>query len=120
LISGCATLDQSQPTVLLKGLQNVSLGMSRQEVSQILGNTITVGYEVTDETSATVKPITKTNPLRTETIRKNDQSFEVDFYLTHIRQADGTITDDELTPFIFEEGKLVGISWYDLKKIRSQ
>lgn len=33
------------------------------------------------------------------------------FYMRTGRQADGITTDDEFTPYIFNDGKLVGIGW---------
>ncbi len=33
------------------------------------------------------------------------------YYMRTGRQADGITTDDEFTPYIFNDGKLVGIGW---------
>lgn len=33
------------------------------------------------------------------------------FYMRTGRQADGITTDDEFTPYIFNDGKLAGIGW---------
>jgi len=52
------------------------------------------------------------NPYRTETLKGIDgQIYEVLFYYTDIKKADEAITDDELTPILIKDGKLVGWGW---------
>jgi len=50
-------------------------------------------------------------PYRTETLQGKDKVFMVYLYYTDIKAADGGITDDELTPLVFDEGKLIGWGW---------
>ena len=45
----------------------------------------------------------------------------VDIYYARTgRQADGLTTDDEFTPYVFNDGKLVGIGWTILGGAKSQ
>lgn len=50
-----------------------------------------------------------TTPYRSETLTgKDGKSYEVLYYYTHLKQRDDRITDDELTPLVFQGGKLIG------------
>ncbi len=52
------------------------------------------------------------NPHRSEEVTaKNGQRYEVLYYYTDMKQRDDKITDDELTPLLFKDGKLV--AWGD-------
>ena len=56
--------------------------------------------------------LTITNPYRSEILKgKNDKLFEVIYYVTDVKNDDNAITDDELTPLIFDNGKLIGWGW---------
>jgi hypothetical protein len=53
-----------------------------------------------------------TNPYRVETMKgKDDQLYEILFYYTDIKKRDDAITDDELTPIVLKDGKVVGYGW---------
>ena len=55
---------------------------------------------------------TMTNPYRSETPRAQDgTSVEILYYYTDQKADDGAITDDELTPIVLENGKVVGWGW---------
>jgi len=41
---------------------------------------------------------------------KDDVKVEI-FYFRSLRQPDGLTTDDEFTPYVFNDGKLVAIGW---------
>jgi hypothetical protein len=88
-----------------KNLLKISIGMTKQEVIKIMG-----------DKSASPKfrgafqhrlPAAN-NPYRTETLKTDDKTYEVVYYLTDNKSDDGAITDDELTPMFFENGVLVG------------
>lgn len=116
LIAGCATL--SGPLKSLTRIEQVQPGVTREEASSILGDKVVVGYEITDPKSGSTKPIVITNPQKAETITQGTKTYEVVYYFTHIVKADGNITDDELTPLVFENGRLAGKGWYFLNKVR--
>jgi len=52
-----------------------------------------------------------TNPYRTETHRAGGFLWEILFYYTDRKAADGAITDDELTPLVMKDGVLDGWGW---------
>ncbi len=58
-----------------------------------------------------------TIPLRTEGADAPDGTeLEIFFYQTETRKADGAITDDELSPIVLEDGRLVGWGWVYLRQ----
>src|SRR3990172_12757044 len=42
------------------------------------------------------------------------------YYMRSVRQADGLTTDDEFVPYLFNDGKLVGIGWAALGGAKTQ
>ena len=104
-LAGCATL----PEIRAKnreGLLKLSLGMTKEQVLNLMG---TKTIKVYDNWGNLVEVIN--NPYKTETLKGKDKTFEVWYYYTEIKKADGAISDDELTPIIFDEGKLIGWGW---------
>ena len=55
---------------------------------------------------------TITNPYRTETLKgKDDKFYEVLLYYTDLKKLDGALTDDEMTPIVLADDKVVGWGW---------
>ena len=50
-------------------------------------------------------------PYRTETLQGKDKVLLTYFYWTDVKHADDAITDDELTPTVFDNDKLIGWGW---------
>ena len=48
------------------------------------------------------------NPYRTTGFQSESKAYDILYYWTDVKQRDDVITDDELTPLIFEDGKLIG------------
>jgi len=48
------------------------------------------------------------NPFRIETLEGKDSVLEVLYYYTDLQKEDGAITDDELTPLVLRNDRLVG------------
>jgi hypothetical protein len=99
LISGCGlSLIRSYNR---NSLMKLSPKMTKKEVLDVMGTT----------TIPTLDGII-TNPYRSETVRTKNGSFvEILFYYTDIKKSDGAITDDELTPIVFVDGKVTGWGW---------
>ncbi len=116
-LAGCAGLVQDDAKNLTR-VQYVSKGMNREDVNTVMGREVVIGYEITDVKAGTTKPITMPNPHRSETVRDGERLLQVEFYFTHIRQPDGIISDDELTPLIFEDNRLIAKGWDALNRIR--
>jgi hypothetical protein len=118
ILSGCAARSPS----LIKGDQiigQIPLGFSSKEVKNVLGQGVVIGYKRAGEDTKEFVPITLKNPYRIDILKTADRrTFEVVFYLTRIKHADGRITDDELVPFIFEDDRLVGKGWNFLERLK--
>lgn len=102
--SGCGAVDYGQQCMELnnKNMLKISLGMSINQVSDVMGTT-------------TIGDIS--NPYKVELYTQDNQEIKVLYYYTQRKVADGIISDDELTPFIFKNGLLVGMSQGTLNKV---
>lgn len=87
-------------------MSKISVGMTRAEVLQIMG-------DKSARASFGKNAVTITNPYRSEIRQKNGESYEVLYYYTHQDQRDWPtkrfkILERELTPIIFQDGKVIG------------
>ena len=105
LISCGVTNPQNIRTENRSNLNKISLGMSKSDVLKIMG-TETVN-------TSTYGPIN--NPYRSEIVSESGKNYEVIFYFTDLKKSDSMITDDELSPIVFFDGKVVGYGWLYLK-----
>ena len=92
-------------------LSQLRPGLSRVQAASLLGKDVVTGYELADAASGQYKPITVTNPYRSEAVEKNKRSYTVDYYLVGIKVPDGKISDDELVPLVFYNDQLIGSGW---------
>jgi outer membrane protein assembly factor BamE (lipoprotein component of BamABCDE complex) len=99
LLSGCATMSGLRSENRLN-IMKLSPGMGKPEVSSIMGTKLysTMAGKMT-------------NPYRSEMYRAQGSSIEVLMYYTDIKSEAKAITDDDLTPVIFVDGKLDGWGW---------
>ena len=117
LISGCATVTlQSATSINRQNLLRLSVGMTKNEALNVMGTdtkTARVVLHRYGNWGATpVENIIINNPYKNEILRgKDDKAFEVIYYVTDVRKTDDNISDDELTPLIFDNGKLMGWGW---------
>jgi Protein of unknown function (DUF3192) len=80
-----------------EALSRLSLGMTREQVIQIMG---TKDFKYV------------TNPYRTEAFTTPDgKHVEILYYATANRRNDAAYLGDELTPIVLEEGVVVGWGW---------
>ena len=101
MISGCTRLDTIR-VMNRENLMKLSIGITKQEVLDIMGT----------ETFSTSSGRSINNPYRNEVLYgKNGKVLEVLYYYTDIKRTDDGITDDELTPLVFDGGKLIGWGW---------
>jgi len=102
-IAGCVSSNEQIRTKNRENLLRLSLGMAKFDVLQIMG-------------TQTVESIT--NPYKVETPKGKDGSlYEVLFYHTDLRNKDGLVADNELTPMVFENGQLIGWGWAFLSEV---
>ena len=114
---GCAVT--TKPSLRpLTDVSDVMLGASKQAVKSVMGGEVVVGYEKSDNASGTFVPLTLKNPVRVEYMESAGKKYEVEYYFTQVKQADGNITDDELTPLVFDNGTLAGKDWAFLNNLK--
>lgn len=112
LLCGCAgspvaawNLAESLDKVRSENRRNIlklEVGMAKTQVLQIMGieeKKLWGGVGFTQRIS---------NPFKSEILNGKDGALEVLYYYTDLQKKDGAITDDELTPIVFENGKVVG------------
>ena len=116
VLAGCAT-PASMSTITAPNrinLSKLSIGMNKVKVIEIMGNKSFVGI-VREYVGAlgrsTNTRVSITNPYRSEILQGKDKTFEVIYYVTDVKNNDYAIADDELTPLVFDNGKLIGWGW---------
>ncbi len=128
ICAGCTvTMSQTPPAVQLDqplkpskqmiDLSKISIGMSVDQVKAVMGDEVTVGFTITKE--GQVSPITIKSLQKEEALKVHGFAYQVLYYFTYIVHPDDQITDDEMTPLVFENGILIAKSWSDLNKIKS-
>lgn len=114
-ITGCATTpaynpmqQASQQEILLNenSFKAIQDGMTLDQVHQIMGQDLVIGY--TSQTPG-YKPLTIPNPYKSEAIKGT--SYFIEYYIEAIRQPDDVVSDNELMPLVFKDGKLIGRGW---------
>ena len=83
-LGGCALTKDLEAHKNRDRLGTLSLGMTQEQVLQIMGK-----------------------PWKTEAFMKNERAHAVLYYVTQ-RIPDGATTDDEMTPVVFGDGILIG------------
>jgi Icc-related predicted phosphoesterase len=104
--NGCGDGEQKAIDIRTENRQNIlkiNVGMTKAEILQIMG----------DKTAHVKKEETVTNPYKSELRQANERTYEVLYYYTHDDQPHWpfkrfTILDRELTPIIFQDGKVIG------------
>jgi hypothetical protein len=94
--------------IALTNIEKVKLGMTYSEVTGIMGDIVNIGYKKSDALEGAYEEVLVKSPYYEEIIEGSDARYRIVCYFTHIRKADGIITDDELTPLVFEEDLLIG------------
>lgn len=113
LLAACANLyidpidalrDRNKHNIAL-----LSVGMTRQQVDQIMGTDTAGG------TLGTVHRAQVSNPYRVETVTGADHTpYEILFYYTDLRARDDRVSNDELTPVLLQDGNVVGVGYQAL------
>jgi hypothetical protein len=108
MLTGCGglLLDDFRSTNR-ENLSRITIGMTRAQASQVMGSRsvsiVENQFSIFNQTSTTVN-----NPYRTAAFTANNKQYDIMYYYTDLKRADGVITDDELTPIVFEGGKVIG------------
>ncbi|GAB4511672.1 MAG: hypothetical protein Tsb0026_14910 [Sulfuricaulis sp.] len=102
ILSGCSNIYLDTSDLLraqnTENLRKLSVGLEKKLAVEIMGTEPSKGVFMWID-----------NPYRSETLRgKDGKNCEVLYYYTDLKQRDDKITDDELTPLVFQDGKLIG------------
>ena len=108
LFVGCVTSNMVRDKNR-ENLNKISIGDTKKEVLEIMGTKSITTYGVNFWIYSRTEKIT--NPWKTEILTKDNKTYEVLFYYTDVKDRDGSINDDELTPIIFYNGKVIGYGW---------
>jgi len=79
-----------------------------------------LGYKTKDNKLNTYEPVAIDSPYRIETLKDKAMEYKVLYYFTEVKKADNRVSEDELTPFIFEDNKLIGKSDNFLTKLKNK
>jgi hypothetical protein len=94
-----------------QNLAKVAPGMTRMEVESVMGHA-RAGGKLPELLFGRVQYLEAKNPMREE---KNGDELVL-YYYTDVRTRDDKITDDELTPVVLRDGKVVGVGAQFLKR----
>ncbi len=93
-------------------------GMTQKEVEAVLGDKLTIGYIRGQSDDKAFKEITINSPYKQEELAIQSGKYDVLYYYTHVVRADDIIAEDEMTPLVFEDGKLIGKGWDFLFRLK--
>lgn len=109
---GCASLGNVD-RLRAENRQNIlklHIGMAKEEVLLIMDKKV-----VTDNLYG--NKFTVNNPYKSEILQGKDKIVEVIYYCTDKKVSGyGKVVDDELTPLVFDKGKLIGWGWSFLQE----
>lgn len=91
-------------------LKRLAVGMTKEQAMAIMG---TRTFRDEDDGDFVVP-----NPYRSESYQALDGTmYELLSYYTDLNQSDYKLSKDEMTPLIFENGKLIGWGWVFVDKL---
>jgi len=109
-----------------ENLQKLKPGMSIRDCLEVMGaESRGSSFPLVEEVGETITDIgfsfltssqAVRNPYKTKVLQEGRTTTEVFYYYTDMKNKDGKITDDELTPVVFRNGVLVGWGKDFLKK----
>jgi hypothetical protein len=114
LTAGCTSSLDGVRTANRQNLLKLSVGMTKEQALAMMGNKSGGGR---------FGEPTVNSPYKSEILPGGDKTFEVLYYYTDVRNAiyianPSTVHDDELTPLVFDNGKLIGWGADFLKNIK--
>jgi hypothetical protein len=104
LIAGCTSSLDRVRAANRQNLLKLSVGMSKEQALATMGHKSGGGR---------FGEPTVNSPYKSEILPGTNKTFEVLYYYTDVESTvytanPATVTDDELTPLVFDNGKLIG------------
>jgi hypothetical protein len=104
LAAGCTSSLDRVRTANRRNLLKLSVGMTKEQATAVMGHKSGGGW---------FGEPTVNSPYKSEILQGEGKTFEVLYYYTDVKSViytanPATITDDELTPLVFDNGKLIG------------
>jgi len=94
-----------------RNIARVAADMPRGEVEALMGWD-RAGGGIVDVVHGRTQYLQARNPMREERLLGVDGlDYDVVYYYTDLRQRDNKITDDELTPVVYRDGRVAGIGY---------
>lgn len=111
MLAGCASLSSSKISALNReGLSRLSTDMRQSEALSIMKRAEwTVCCQPAE--SKEKQTLIVNNPYRSETIQTQGKTLEVFYFVTDAKEGNCVITNDQLTPLVFNNNKLMGWGW---------
>lgn len=114
LIAGCTSSLDRVRAANLRNLLKLSVGMTKEQAIATMGRTSGGGR---------FGEPTVNSPYKSEILQAKDKTYEVLYYYTDVESTiytanPATILDSELTPLVFDNGKLIGWGTSFLEDIR--
>lgn len=109
-VSGCSQGFENVQYENRAKLYRLAVGQTRQQVLEEMG-TEPQTYNKGVFKDEGIVP----NPYASETHLLGSTEIEVLYYATNVKNADGVITSDELTPLVLVDGILAGWGWTYLR-----
>ena len=106
LCVGCSSNVDKVRTINRQNLLKLSVDMEKAQVLEIMGNARAGGQNG--------EP-TINSPYKSEILQGENRTFEVVYYYTDIKNTlyntVVTVNNEELTPLVFDQGRLIGWGW---------
>ena len=122
-LAGCVSVSNieevSNPRAPMTKIKQVRVGMTAPEVAGLMGQELRIGYQVKEQDSGSYEALIIKNPSRSEVINAASGKYTVEYYFTQVNKADNIIAEDELTPLVFQDGKLIAKGWDPLFKLKN-
>jgi hypothetical protein len=123
-LSGCVSVGRDRPGMdglnaarrqPLTAISRVRTGMDLAQVSDLMRDRLVTGYRRAGD--GVYEAVETAQPYQSTRRATDTGTYEIYFYFTQVYRADGMVSQEELTPLIFLDQKLVGIGYESLENI---
>jgi hypothetical protein len=113
-VSACSSGFESVQSENRAKLYRLERGQTREQVLEEMGT------EPQEYNTGVLSSGVVDNPYASESHQAAGEKIEIFYYATHIKNSDGIITSDELTPLVLVDDVLVGWGWTYLDAFAEQ